>query len=148
MSKVVYFLYYLARTLYKIKIPFLPKIIQVLIRIFFGCYIPYTAEIGKDTIFAYGGIGVVIHARSIIGKNCTIGSCVTIGGTNHIYEVPVIGDNVYIGTGAKIIGAVKIGNNAAIAANAVVTKDVPDNTLVAGIPARILKENINIKDYA
>lgn len=147
MSKIVYYLYLLARILNKIHIPVLPQIIQFLIRIVFGCYIPYTAKIGKNTIFAYGGIGIVIHTRCVIGENCVIGSGVTLGGTNHKYEVPQVGNNVYIGSGAKIIGPVKIGNNVVIGANAVVTKDIPDNTLAVGIPARIIKENINIKNY-
>jgi len=147
MSKIVYYLYLLSRTLFKIHIPILPKIIQILIRFVFGCYIPYTAQIGKKTVLGYGGLGIVIHARCVIGENCVIGTGVTIGGTSHKYEVPHIGNNVLIGSGAKILGPIIIGNNVVIGANAVVTKDISDNILVAGIPAKILKENINIKDY-
>ncbi len=105
------------------------------------------AELGGGTVFGYYGMAVVIHARAEIGKNCVIGTCVTIGGKSGWHEVPVIGDNVHIASGAKILGPVRIGNNVYIGANAVVTKDVPDNCVVAGIPAKILAKNINIEDY-
>jgi serine O-acetyltransferase len=147
MSKIVYYLYALASTLSKANIPFLPKIIQIIIRLVFGCYIPYTAQIGKNTVLGYGGLGIVIHARCVIGENCVIGPGVTLGGTSHKYEVPKLGNNVLVGPGAKVLGPVKVGNNVVIGANAVVTKDIADNTLVGGIPAKIIKENIDIKDY-
>lgn len=147
MSKIVYYLYFLARALSKINIPILPKIIQVLTRLVFGCYIPYTAQIGKNTVLGYGGLGIVIHARCVIGENCVIGPGVTLGGTSHNYEVPKLGNNVLVGAGAKLLGPINIGNNVVIGANAVVTKDILDNTLVAGVPARVLKEDININDY-
>ncbi|MEG6568015.1 serine acetyltransferase [Thermoanaerobacterium saccharolyticum] len=70
-----------------------------------------------------------------------------MGGTSHIYEVPKLGNNVYVGAGAKIIGPVKIGDNVVIGANAAVVNDVPPNCVVVGIPAKIKKENINIRDY-
>ena len=91
MSKLVYLLYLFANTLHKIHIPVLPKVIQILMRIFFGCYIPYTAKIGKNTVLGYGALGIVIHPRSIIGENCTISPGVVIGGTSHKYEVPQLG---------------------------------------------------------
>lgn len=75
-----------------------------------------------------------------------IGQGVTIGGKSGWYEVPVIGDDVEINAGARIIGPVRIGNNVIIGANAVVVKDVPDNCVVAGIPARIIKENLTKED--
>lgn len=96
----------------------------------------------KGTKFAYGGIGVVIHARAVVGRNCMIGQGVTIGGKSGWYEVPVIGDNVEIHAGARVLGPVKIGDNVIIGANAVVVKDVPDNCVVAGVPARIIKDNM------
>lgn len=89
----------------------------------------------------------MIHARAVIGKNCMIGSCVTIGGRSGHYEVPVIGDNVQISTGSKILGPVRIGNNVVIGANSTVLKDIPSNCVVVGSPARIIKENIKIEDY-
>lgn len=143
----VYNWYRFSRMLYLWGIPVLPVLFKYLIRLVFGCHIPFTADIGKGTVIGYGGIGIVIHDRCIIGENCVIGSCTTLGGTNHKYNVPELGNNVLVGTGAKIIGPVKIGNNVVIGANAVVVTDVPDNTVVTGVPARVIKENINIRDY-
>ena len=100
------------------------------------------------TKFGYGGIAVIIHARATIGKNCLIGAGCIIGGKSGWYEVPVIGDNVEINGGAKGIGPIRIGNNVIIGANAVVVKDVSDNCVVAGIPARIIKENMTPEDFA
>ncbi len=115
-------------------------------RIIWGAYIPPSAKISKGTRFGYGGSSVVIHARAVIGKNCIISPCVTIGGRSKIYEVPTIGDGVFIGGGAKVLGNVKIGNNVVIGANAVVVHDVPDNCIVAGIPAKIIKQGIRMED--
>ena len=114
----------------------------------FNCSVPASCTIKKGTKFAYGGIGVVIHGRSIIGEKCLIGQGVTIGGKSGWYEVPVIGDNVEINAGARIIGPVRIGNNVIIGANAVVVKDVPDNCVVAGIPARIIRSDLAEEDFA
>lgn len=113
----------------------------------FNSSVPASVKIGRDTKFAYGGIGVVIHARAVIGNNCLIGQNVTIGGKSGWHEVPIIGDNVEISAGARILGPVRIGNNVIIGANAVVVKDVPDNCIVAGIPAKIIKENITLHDF-
>lgn len=147
MTKLVMILYKLARKIYCLHIPIIPQIIKALIRIFFGCVVSYKTEIGEGSILAYGGLGIVIHERCKIGKNCVIAQNVTLGGTSHKYNVPIIGDNVYIGAGAVILGDVVVGNNVVIGANAVVTKNIPDNCVVAGIPAKIIKENINIGDY-
>lgn len=78
--------------------------------------------------------------KSIIGENCTICQQVTIGGGNSRFPgVPVIGNNVYIAKGSIVMGGITIGNNVTIGANAVVTKPVPDNAIVAGVPAKILR---------
>ena len=117
------------------------------IAMFFGCVVSYKTEIGEGSILAYGGLGIVIHERCKIGKNCVIAQNVTLGGTSHKYNVPILGDNVYVGAGAVILGEVTIGNNVVIGANSVVTKNIPDNCVAAGTPAKIIKENINISDY-
>ncbi|MGU8962051.1 serine O-acetyltransferase [Clostridium perfringens] len=140
-------LYKFAKKLNDKRIPFIPKMIKVFIRIVFSCVIPFTAEIGEGTKVGYQGLGIVIHSRAIIGKRCLISQNVTIGGTSKKYEVPVIGDDVYIGAGAKIIGPIKIGNNVVIGANSVVTKNIPNNSLVVGIPAKVIKNNIDIFNY-
>lgn len=147
MSKIVIFLYNISRILYLWKIPFIPHFIQTCIRIIFGCRVPFTAKIGKKTILACGGIGLTIHARAEIGENCRIGTCVSIVGSKKYEDVPKIGNNVYVGTGARVIGPVIVGNNVMIGANAVVNKNIPDNVFVAGIPAKVIKENINIDEY-
>ena len=139
--------YRFANWLYRHHVPLLPKFIWRLQYLFFNSSVPASCEIGKGTKFGYGGIAVVLHARTVIGKNCMIGQGVTIGGKSGWYEVPVIGDNVHISAGARILGPVRIGNNVIIGANAVVVKDVPDNCIVAGVPAKIIKENISMEDF-
>lgn len=92
-------------------------------------------DIGGGLYIAHPN-GCVIHAKKI-GKNCSIISNVTIGMRNR-WEFPTIGDNVFIGSGARILGGIKVGDNVRIGANAVVIHDVPDNCTVVGIPARII----------
>ena len=105
-----------------------------------GGVIPYQADIGEGTIIGYQGIGVVIHKRCVIGRNCHIAQNVTMGGTSDLYEVPILGDNVSVGAGANIIGAVHVGNNVKIGAGAVVIRDIPNNCIAVGVPARIIKK--------
>lgn len=138
--------YKLANKLYTLGIPILPRIIYNLQFLIFNSSVPYKCKIGEKTTFAYGGIAVVIHERAIIGKRCVIGQNVTIGGRSKKYEVPVIGDHVYIGAGARILGDVVIGDNVIIGANAVVVNDIPDNSIAAGVPAKVIKNNINIDE--
>ena len=90
------------------KIPFIPKIIYYIQFLIFNSSIPPQVSIGKGTKSAYGGIGTVIHARVRIGCDCLIGQGVTIGGRSKLIDVHVIGDRVYIGEGARILGDVKI----------------------------------------
>lgn len=139
--------YRCANWLYRHNIPLLPKLIWKLQYLLFNSSVPASCTIGKGTKFGYGGIAVVIHSRTVIGKNCIIGQCVTIGGKSGWYEVPVIGDNVSISGGAKIIGPVRIGDNVEIGANCVVVKDVPSNCVVAGVPAKILRSNMTIEEW-
>jgi serine O-acetyltransferase len=94
-------------------------------------------------MLGHNGIGIVIHPKVKIGKNVLICQQVTIGGTGYELSVPVIGDDVYIGAGAKILGPIEIGSNCVIGANAVVVKSVPSGCVVAGVPARILKQGID-----
>ncbi|HIF9354877.1 TPA: serine O-acetyltransferase [Photobacterium damselae] len=95
----------------------------------------------------YGGLCVVLHDRVIIGDDCHIDQGVTIGGTSKKVGVPVIGNHVYFGAGCKVLGPVTIGDNVVIGANAVVINDIPSNSLVVGVPAKVIKSNILKKDY-
>ena len=108
----------------------------------YGISIPFITKIDKGFYIGHFGC-IVVNPSTVIGKNVNISQGVTIGATNRGNNkgVATIGDGVYIGPGAKIIGAVKIGNNVAIGANAVVTHDVPDNAVVAGVPAKIISMN-------
>ena len=91
---------------------------------------------------------IVVSPKAVIGKNVNLSQGVTIGfasrGDRKGY--PIVGDNVYIGPGAVIIGNISVGNNVAIGANCVVTKDVPDSAVVVGIPAKVISHN-GSQDY-
>ena len=123
------------------------RIISQTIRFFTGIEIHPGAKIGKN-LFIDHGMGVVIGETSEIGDNVTIYHAVTLGGSSpsidserqrHEKRHPTIGNDVVIGSGAQIIGPVKVGNGARIAANAVVVKDVPENATMVGIPAKAVK---------
>lgn len=134
------FFYRISRWMYLHHIPLLPKLITLLIFLIYNSKVPYQAIIGKGSKLGYGGIGVVIHKDTVMGQYCIIGQNVTIGGGNSHYPgVPIIGDNVHISHGACVFGGISIGNNVEIGANAVVNKPVPDNAIVAGVPAKILR---------
>ena len=132
-------LYRLGNWLYRHKIPVLPKICKGLDFLLFNSVVPYTAQIGKGSKFAYGGIGCVVHSRTVIGDRVIIGQNTTIGRSLDPEDFPVIGSDVYISAGARVIGRIKVGNNVIIGANAVVNKDVPDNSIVVGVPAVVKK---------
>lgn len=140
-------IYRLAHILNNLKIPLVPKLLYYIQYFLFNSSVPPGVIIGPKTKFAYGGIGVVIHERCKIGSNCMIGQGVTIGGKSRHYMVPEIGDNVYVSAGARILGPVVIGDNVIIGANSVVIKDVENNTIVAGVPAKVIKTGINPNDY-
>jgi serine O-acetyltransferase len=140
-------LHRIAHWLHKKKVPLLPKMIYVLQYLVANSMVPPSVQIGPGTIFAYRGIGLVIHKRSVIGANCTIGQGITIGGRSKQYEVPVIGDNVYMGPGCRILGPIKIGDNVIIGPNSVVLHDVPSNSIVVGIPGKVIKTGIKVEDY-
>jgi serine O-acetyltransferase len=98
----------------------------------------YADNIGPG-LFIQHGICTIISAKSI-GENCWISQQVTIGFNNKL-ESPTIGNNVMITAGAKVIGGIIVGDNVTIGANAVVVKNIPDNCVVAGVPANIIRRN-------
>lgn len=140
-------LYRIGRFLYLHRVPVLPKLCDILIRLIHNSAVFSQSDIAAGTQFAYGGIGVVIHKKAIVGFNCIIGSNVTIGGRSRKEGLPVIGDRVYIATGAKILGPIRVGNDSVIGANAVVIEDVPEGSVVVGIPARVIKSNVRSSDF-
>jgi serine O-acetyltransferase len=113
----------------------------------FGYDIPVDTKIGYGFYIGHFG-GVVISSNAIIGNNCNISQGITIGYSSRGKNVghPTIGDNVYIGPNAVIIGNIIINNNVAIGANAVITKDCEENTVLAGVPAKVLS-NIGSEGY-
>ena len=131
-------LYWLGNVCIKYRVPLLPFLSKLLIRLIYNCAVDPMTKIGEGTKFAYGGIATVIHKRAVIGKNVMIGQCVTIGGRSGKAKLPVVGDNVYIGAGAKILGDVVIGDDVVIGANAVVLKSISSGHVVAGVPAKVL----------
>ena len=105
----------------------------------FGCSIPHTTSIGRGLYLGHIR-DIVVNEGAVIGENCNISQGVTIGQANRGRRkgTPVIGSHVYIGPGAKIVGAVRVGNHVAIGANCVVVDNVPDHAVVAGVPGKVI----------
>jgi serine O-acetyltransferase len=129
----------LSHFLWRHRVPLLPRLIYGLLRIAFAVSLPPSVRLGKGVLLGYSGLGTVVHARAVIGDRVAIGSGVTIGGRSGLRDVPVIEDDVDIGTGAKILGPIRIGRGSVIGANAVVIRDVPPDAVVAGVPAKVLR---------
>lgn len=108
----------------------------------YGIQIPYSVKVGRG--FYIGHFGeIVVSTHAIIGDNVNISQGVTIGNASRGFRkgAAEIKDEVYIGPGAKIVGKVIIGNNVAIGANAVVTKDISNDSVVAGVPAKLISSD-------
>ena len=143
------FFHRIANFFYIAKFDLIARIISQLSRFFTGIEIHPGAKIGKN-FFIDHGMGVVIGETSEIGNDVTIYHAVTLGGISpsidserqrHEKRHPTIGNNVVIGSGAQIIGPIKIGDGSRIAANAVVIKNVPENTTMFGVPAKVIKSS-------
>ena len=105
-----------------------------------GCVIGRNADFDSGFVLMHP-IGVVINSGVKGGKNIVIESGVVIGAAKNglPVEVPMLGNDIFIGSGAKILGGIKIGNHVKIGANAVVVNDIPNGATVVGIPARVIK---------
>ncbi len=115
-------------------------------------YIAWDSIFEGEPCMPHGEKGIFVSGGTKIGKNCIIFQQVTIGSVTlpdaNSVGSPIVGDNCYIGAGAKIVGNVKIGNNVRIGANATVYKDVPDNSVVvSAVQKNIVKENPLINRY-
>lgn len=115
---------------------FFAKLMHRHFSIKYGVQIPCKTKIGYGLYIGHC-IGIVVSCNSVIGNNVNLSHFVSLGGVNG--KAPTIGDNVYIGPNVSVIGGVKIGNNVTIGAGAVVTKDIPDNVTVAGVPAKVIQ---------
>ncbi len=134
-------LHRLAHFLWRRGVPFIPRLISQFARHITGVEIHPGAVIG-ESFFIDHGMGVVIGETAVIGSNVTLFQGVTLGGTGKERgrRHPTLGNDIVVGTGAKILGNITIGDNVNIGANAVVIKDVPSDSTVVGVPGRIAKK--------
>ena len=134
--------YRIAHALYIMHLFFLARLLSQAGRFFTGIEIHPGAKIGRR-FFIDHGLGVVVGETTIIGDDVLLYQGVTLGGTGIVKgkRHPTVGNNVVVGTGAKVLGNITIGDNSYIGANAVVIKDVPPNSTVVGVPGRITKQD-------
>jgi serine O-acetyltransferase len=134
-------LHRVAHWLYRKGVPLLPRVISQVSRLLTGIEIHPGATIGRR-FFIDHGMGVVIGETAEIGDDVLIYQGVTLGGTGNEQgkRHPTVGNNVVIGTGAKVLGSIRIGNNCKIGAGSVVVRPVPDHSTVVGIPGRVVRQ--------
>ena len=131
--------------LYKKKLFFLARLISQLARFLTGIEIHPGATLGAGILIDHG-MGVIIGETAVLGDRITIYHGTTLGGTGNekgVKRHPTVGNNVIIGSGAKVLGNINIGSNSKIGANAVVLDDVPEGTTVVGVPAKVVKIHKN-----
>jgi len=136
----VVLIYRLQAWLHRLHVPVLPEVCQQLTMVLASVQVGNNITIGPGLLIAHGN--VIIDGFGSIGAHCQVSPFVTIGldtgGVDAGFDAPNIGERVFIGTGAKILGPVTIGDDARIGANAVVMSDVPAGSTAVGIPARII----------
>lgn len=132
----------LIHPLYVAGVPLLPRYLSQVARFFTGIEIHPGAKLGKG-VFIDHGMGVVIGETAEVGDDCTIYQGVTLGGTSlsHGKRHPTLQNNVTVGVNASVLGAITIGENSKIGGGSVVVKDVPPNSTVVGVPARLVMQN-------
>ena len=131
-----------SHSLWKYKIPLLPRVLSQLTRSLTGIEIHPGAQIGRG-VFIDHGMGVVIGETSQIGDRCLLYQGVTLGGTgkDHGKRHPTLAENVVVGAGAKVLGAITVGTNTRIGAGSVVVRDVDADSTVVGIPGRVIHQS-------
>jgi len=132
--------YRLSHWLHTHRCRFLARLCSQLAKFFTGIEIHPGATIGRRLVIDHG-TGIVIGETAEIGDDCLLYQGVTLGGTGKDVgkRHPTLGNNVMVGSGAKVLGPFKVGNNVRIAANSVVLREVPDNATVVGVPGRVVK---------
>jgi serine O-acetyltransferase len=135
------------RTVIKLPLKFIYLFLyKILVEFIFGLYVPAECQIGKG-LYIGGFCGLVINPATKIGDHCTLGHGVVIGtAADGTPRAPILGNNVFIGAGAAVLGGIEIGDNVRIGANAVVVKSFPDAVTIAGVPAVIVSKISH--DYA
>jgi len=131
----------LAHRLYNAGVPLLPRFISQVSRFLTGIEIHPGAVIGRR-FFIDHGMGVVIGETAEIGDDVLLYQGVTLGGTGNEQgkRHPTLGDHVVVGTGAKVLGSIRVGNHVKIGAGSVVIRSVPDHSTVVGIPGRVVRQ--------
>lgn len=132
--------YRVAHWLHTHRLRFLARALSQWSKLWTGIEIHPGAQIGRRLVIDHG-TGIVIGETAEIGDDCLLYQGVTLGGTGKDVgkRHPTLGNNVMVGAGAKVLGPFRVGNNARIAANAVVLREVPENATVVGVPGRIVK---------
>ena len=132
----------ISHTLWNYKIPLLPRVLSQVTRLFTGIEIHPGAQIGRG-VFIDHGMGVVIGETTQIGNRCLLYQGVTLGGTgkDHGKRHPTLEENVVVGAGAKVLGAITVGTNTRIGAGSVVVRNVEADSTVVGIPGRVVHQS-------
>ena len=135
-------LHRLSHSLWRLGLPLLPRLLSQLGRLLTGVEIHPGARIGQG-VFIDHGMGVVIGETCVIGNNCLLYQGVTLGGTGKAIgqRHPTLGQNVVVGAGAKVLGAITVGANTRIGAGSVLLRDVADDSTVVGIPGRVIHQS-------
>lgn len=132
----------ISHRLWRLRVPLLPRLLSQLGRLFTGIEIHPGARIGHG-VFIDHGMGVVIGETSVIGDHCLLYQGVTLGGTGkqHGKRHPTLKENVVVGAGAKVLGAITVGANTRIGAGSVLLRDVASDSTVVGIPGRVIHQS-------
>lgn len=141
----------IAHWFYLRKCFFISRLISQWARLATGIEIHPGAQIGKRLVIDHG-MGIVIGETTIIGDDCLLYQGVTLGGSGKEKgkRHPTLGNNVLVGAGAKVLGSFKVGDNARIAANAVVLNEIPDHATAVGVPAKVVRvagERVEMLDH-